>query len=251
MRFIERIIMGLGYHKRVHLLTLLSAILFTIAGLFFQTNLRLENLSASNFAKHLHQFAPKAVSAVSSASKAVTNAHRLQQQSYMLGFWIALGLFIALTIIIALVMTRNRQSEVTAYLLADKSKTDIAIQSALESLITFIIGFAVTTLTSLIHSAYFSGWLTRFNRRAFASKFVALDGLQLKTAGKQLAKLFTGRITDFNLHGLLYGRGQADHLLEGLNGYTVTFAFGCSAVLLIHFFVAFIHTYRIQKQFND
>lgn len=247
MRFIERIIMGLGYHKRVHLLTLLSAILFTAAGLFFQTNLRLENLSASNFSKHLTQFSPKAVSAVSRASKAVTNAHRLQQQSYMLGFWIALALFVIVTIIIAVMMSKTRRGEATAYLLADRSKTDISLQSAIESLVAFIVGFAATTLLSMIYTGFFSNLLTRLNRQAFARKFVALDGLQLKAASKQLTKLFSGRITDFNLHGLLYGRGQADHLLEGLSGYTVTFAFGCAAVLLIHFFIAFIHTYRIQK----
>lgn len=247
MRFIERIIMGLGYHKRVHLLTLLSAILFTAAGLFFQTNLRLENLSASNFSKHLNQFSPQAVSAVSRASKAVTSAHRLQQQEYMLGFWIALAVFVVLTIIIAVAMMKTRRGEATAYLLADRTKTDISLQSALESLITFVVGFSATTLLSLIHTNYFSNLIAHLNRQAFARKFVALDGLKLKAASKQLTKLFTGKITDFNLHGLLYGRGQADHLLDGLSGYTVTFAFGCAAVLLIHFFIAFMHTYRIQK----
>lgn len=247
MRFIERIIMGLGYHKRVHLLTLLSAMLFTAAGLFFQTNLRVENLSANNFTKHLHQFSPVAVRAVNRAGKAVTNAHQLQQQKYLLGFWIALAVFAVVTLVIALFMAKKRRGEVKAYLLADKSKTDIALQVSLESIVAYGVGFTATALISMIHTGFFTSMLTRFNRQAFTRTFVALDGLKLQTASKQLAKLFSGKITDFNLHGLLYGRGQADHLLDGLAGYSVSLAFGCSVVLLIHFFVAFVHTYRIQK----
>lgn len=55
MKFLERVIMGMRYHRRAHIAIIILTVLFTTAGLFLQTNLMLENQARMTFNQRLNQ----------------------------------------------------------------------------------------------------------------------------------------------------------------------------------------------------
>ncbi|WP_155286104.1 hypothetical protein [Lacticaseibacillus zhaodongensis] len=248
MRFFERMFMGIKYHKRVHIIALVMAILFTISGLFFQTNLMLENLTSNNFTKRLEEFPRDILEQVNSASSVIMTAHHHQQQFYLTGFWITVTAFAVVTIALAVMLLRSRRAETQAYLVAGKSSADIALQGALESLTVFVTGFTITALVSLLSSGFLVNLINEQNRTAFIAAFSRGDSGGLAIIKTSLAVLFQNRVTDFNIHGLLYGRGLVDHMLDGPAGYSISFAFGAVIVVLVNFVVTYVQAFRMRAQ---
>ena len=240
MRFIERVFKGISFHWRDHLLTLGAAILFTLAGLFFQTNLMLENLASNSFTRRIASFSSDDTPVSNTATRAVTHAHAVLQHVYSSGFIVAIGVFVIVTILIAWKQTHDRRDELAAYTIAGSRTADVASQNAIESLINFFAGFAITALVTMLQSGFFTDIVSRFNREHFMAALTGTTGLHLATLQQQLGELLEHRVTDFNVHSLIFGRGATDYLLDSLGGYSLVFAFGCVLTLIIHYCSTYI-----------
>lgn len=240
--------MGIRYHKQVHLVAFFFAILFTISGLFFQTNLMLENMTSANFSRRLQEFPRNVLSQVTSASTLIIKAHRSQQHNYLNGFWLTVIIFAVLTIVCAVLLLHSRTAETHAYLLAGKSSADIALQCALEAFTVFVAGFTIIALLSLLASAPFVNFVSNHNHTAFIGELNRGDSSGLSLIKASLSGLFKNRVTDFNIHSLLYGRGIGDQLLQGPAGYSISFAFGAVIVVLINFIFTFFQALRMRTK---
>ncbi|WDF81794.1 hypothetical protein PQ472_07630 [Lacticaseibacillus pabuli] len=247
MRFIERVFKGISFHWRDHLLTFGTAILFTLLGLFFQTNLMLENMASNSFSRRIDTFSNANVPAANSATTAVTHAHQVLQHVYSSGFWVTIFAFALMTGLIAWKQTRDRRDELAAYTIAGNHTADIASQNAIESLINFFAGFSVTSLVTMLQAGFFANLVSRFNREHFMSALTNTTGLHLTTLKAQLSQLFVHRVTDFNVHSLIFGRGAADYLLDSLGGYSLIFAFGCVLTLIIHYFSTYMAVNKLSR----
>lgn len=246
MRFIERLFMGIGYHWRPYLLTGLTAVLFTVGGLFCQTNLMIENLAKNSFTHHLSEF-NTVTNTAHRAILQITNAHTHQQDRYTAWFWLVLTLFAAFTMLIAWRLERPRSQELRAYLQAGISARNVASQNALAAALSFLTGFTLTTLVSLLHPSIFSRLIAQFNRHTFTHALTSSSNTSIPQLKRALSHLFDGHITDFNVHSLIYGRGSAEQLLNTLGGYSLILAFGTTIVIIVHFASCYRQARRLKR----
>jgi hypothetical protein len=277
MRFLERIILGLRYHWKAHMTIAILTVFFTVAGLFLQTNLMLENQAQRMFNTRLSQLSTgnaagnlpggststgttngpamgttmpgkKPVIAKTGITKHIANIYQSQSTFYQMAFWVLVVLFAIAIIIITVRLERRNRNETRALMLVGKRSGTIAFQSGLESLISFGGTFAIVTLFSLLLTSPIIKWLQSLNRFIFLKVVIGTVGKSETAVESSLASIFHNHFTDFTSRSLLVGHDfGTKNMVASLSGYSIIFLFGAVLVVLIPFTATLISARKVRK----
>ncbi len=285
MRFLERIILGLRYHYKAHLITAGLTVLFTVLGLFLMTNLTVENQAESTFNSRISQLsgtgkesksgtqdtAPSMQSsqgnsipdktapsdtgknlAMTTTKKHAVTTHiakiyKSQARIYNISFWVVVGLFTLTMVIIAFRFAKRNRNETRALMLVGKNPATIAAQAGIESFVTFGATFSVVTLFSLLFTTPILNLIQSLNRSLFIRVVISRIGKSQATIETTLKAMFSKRFTDFTCRSLLMGHDLGGYTLSALAGYSFIFLFG-AVVILLTYFTATLWQARIVRQ---
>ncbi|WP_179395008.1 hypothetical protein [Lacticaseibacillus absianus] len=201
MRFIDRALGALRYHRRAYLGELLVALLFCAASLLLLSCQVATAGMRAGFSDRLAQFDDQALAQATSVLDTVKQTYVTLDQRYTWGWW---GLVAAVTLLgfgFALWFNRRRRRETTAYLMVGKPLGDIAAQYLLESVLVFTLAFAGLWLLCALAGATLSNALHQLAQATFTTR---LDrALSSASALKDITRLMHAHLTSFNGPGLL------------------------------------------------
>lgn len=239
MQLIKQIFISFRTNRLYYSFLTLLAVLLTGSGLFFQTNLTLNQLMQHRFQQSLQQLKSTTDHALLAP---ITIARQEQQLFNTVGFWLCLGLFAFLVGVTTWWLMRQQQTGWPSHHPERVSRLRLASQHAITASLSFGIGYIVTVITALICQNRLQYWIQAFNQRQYAHYLSSQTQLSLDQVIQHLTPLFKGRITDFNVYSLIYGRGATDSLLHSLTGYSKVLMLGFTLVFLIHFVGSYLAT---------
>lgn len=200
MRFLERTLSAIGYHRRAYVGEFIGAMLFCILSIILLTSQSISHMLRQEFLNRLSQLAGQTSSASTTVLTAVKNGYLTLNQQYQLAWWGLIGATMLLSFGFALWFSRHRAQETEAYLLLGKSTWAIGGQYLLESLLIFVLAFMATSVLGLLVGSLVGAHLVDPIRaalgRAISSKVTAGNWKQAVT------HLFQHQLTGFSGEGL-------------------------------------------------
>ncbi|WP_125705481.1 hypothetical protein [Lacticaseibacillus daqingensis] len=228
MRFLDRALGALRFHRRAYLGELFGILVFTCTSLFLLTCQNNITVMRQGFLSRLDQFDHSAVTQAASLIRTVKHTYATLAQSYQWGWWGLLVALAGISFALTLWAGRQRQGETTAYLLVGKSPWDIAAQYLLESLIVYAAGFTLVWLSVTLIGTSLGSQLSQFTNTAFTRTLTA--ALSGTTAAQDLEALMHAHLTSFSGPGLL-APGAGPQPQVPLNGGLRTLLAGALALL--------------------
>ena len=196
MRFIERAIKALSYHRWLYCASALVVFGFTLISVSLLTANQLNLNSQTGFNTRLNQFDTDALRSAKHLVAQVTAAYTQVSAQYQTWWW---DCVIGLAIIaagFALGAAHHRRQETTAYLLVGKHPVDIIAQYLLENVITFTVGFVAALAIALCLTRILDSQLIKLNLRLLDTHLS--NQVSATTYRKLTTQLFAHRITDFS-----------------------------------------------------
>ena len=240
MRFMERTIMGLRYHRKMNILIAALTAVYSIIGLFLRTNAANTTSNATNFSQRIAELPGSNTSGVTSA---VLRAHSTQADYYNIAFAAATLIYLILLIVIAAIFVRRQQAETAAYIGAGKQPFDIASQTALEGGISATVGFTIVSVIVSLFSATVSHWWAKANQFIFAHAIGQPRGTQHQEMSK--------RMTDFNPQSLLFGdSGMSSQIPNTVVGFATVGVAAISAVVIVNLIVMMAQARTVRSHLN-
>ncbi|MCI1986432.1 MAG: hypothetical protein LKJ69_09365 [Lactobacillus sp.] len=230
MRFIERAIKALGYHRRAYLSGIVGIFLFSLLSFVLLTAKALNHQNQTDFKDRLQQFDAQTLTTAKHLVTAANNAYTAVSARYQLWWY---GLLIILFVIAAgcaLFFSWQRRQETAAYLLVGKSTADVVAQYVLENLIVFTGGFLLAWCLAMVSTQWLDHWLHSLNLQLFASQ---LDGnVSLKAFKKITKQLFAHRLTDFSSNDLMLPEHGPRAQVTTLVGGAKTYLYGAATLII-------------------
>ncbi|MHA3065748.1 hypothetical protein [Lacticaseibacillus saniviri] len=229
MRFIERIFLGLGYHRKYHIIVALLSAVFIGVSLFFLTIQNIDAAAISQFNGRLHQFSADSLSQADQLIQAINNAHQSVIHQTQVGLWLTIAIYSLLSLISAWVMTYRRFKETASYLLLGKSQADITAQYMFEASVTFTITFFLLSLVVLLFSNHLVVWWQGVYTQQITQQ---LNDNQITTQYADIFKqLFSNQLTGFTPSAFLYP-DKSIPLIKSPTGFIWTYCIGLAINLL-------------------
>ncbi|WP_407892478.1 FtsX-like permease family protein [Lacticaseibacillus sp. N501-2] len=231
MRFLERAIKALGYHRRPYLAGVLVSALFTIISMVLLTATRLNQVTQTGFKMRLQQFDTTAVKSATKLITSVQTAYTNVTAQYLNWWWVSIAMLALVTFGFAIYLAKKRQQETNAYLLIGKNAGDIISQYLLENLVVFVVGFGLAWLVLVCFTQVLDQHLIKLNATLLEQQ---LNGQVSASDFTKLTKqLFAHRITDFSQDSLVIphrGGPRLDTVV--LCGFSTTFLGGLGALVI-------------------
>ncbi|WP_057893994.1 hypothetical protein [Lacticaseibacillus brantae] len=236
MRFIERTIRGIGYHRWHHLVLATITIGFVLVGLFLLTSQNFNSLANLQFNQRLSDLNLSNEQAIVITNR-VAAAHALLDANYQLWFLAAAGIFFLFNLGLAISAAYRRAAESRSYLLLGKSPTKVALQYATESMFTFTAVFIGVSLVLLIISGGITAWWNQLNQGLFQNS--AGGRALLRQFNTQFSRIFDHQLTGFSDQSLLFAAAPvSDSLLVYPKPFLLVFLTGIGLILLSHLLAA-------------
>ncbi|WP_125710158.1 FtsX-like permease family protein [Lacticaseibacillus porcinae] len=248
MRFLERAIKALGYHRRPYLAGLLVSGLFTIISMVLLTATQLNLATQTGFKNRLQQFDTSAIKSADDLIKSVQTAYAGVNVQYGNWWWASIIALAVITFGFAIYLAKQRQQETNAYLLVGKSAPDIISQYLLEGLVVFVVGFGFAWIVLMCFTQVLDQVLVKLNATLLDQQ---LSGQVSATSFAKLTKkLFAHRITDFSQDSLVIphrGIGPRPET-SVLTGLSTTFLSGICALVIPQTLVYAISIWRARRR---
>lgn len=248
MRFLERAIKALGYHRRPYLVGVVVSGLFTIISMVILTAAKLNTTTQTGFKNRLQQFDTSAVKSATSLIKSIQTAYADVNAQYLNWWWVSLTVFAVIAFGFAIFLAKQRQQETTAYLLVGKSTGDIIGQYLLENLVVLIVGFSFAWVVLMCFTQVLDQQLIKLNIRLLDQQ---LNGQVSATSYAKLTKqLFAHRITDFSRDSLIvphHGSGPRPDAAV-LTGLSATCLGGLCALVIPQTLVYSLSVWRLRRR---
>lgn len=230
MRFLERAIKALGYHRRPYLAGVVVAFFFTLLGVGLMTAAQLNQNTQTGFKNRLDQFDNSALKSANHLIAQVQAAYAEITADYRLWWWVGVAGLAVIAIAFAIGFAHSRRQETTAYLLVGKSPLDIVGQYLLENLVVYVAGFALAMVVAMCFTQVLDSRLTALNLHLLDQHLG--DQVSATTFKKITKQLFAHRITDFSGDGLVVPHRGPRPLTTELAGGGRTFIGGALSLLL-------------------
>ncbi|WP_461213370.1 FtsX-like permease family protein [Lacticaseibacillus sp. GG6-2] len=230
MRFLERAIKALSYHRWLYLASTVVVFCFTLLSVCLLTANQLNLNSQNGFKSRLCQFDTGALHSANHLIAEVQSAYTqvsVQYQAWWADALIGLALVAGVTAIGA---AYHRRRETTAYLLVGKSPADIVAQYLLENFVVFAGGFVLAMIVAIFLTQTLNDQLLGFNR--YLIDHHLSSQLSATTFDKITKQLFAHRITDFSGNDLVFAHRKPQPLNSQLIGGWQTFVSGAATVLI-------------------
>lgn len=248
MRFMERTIMGLRYHRKMNILIAALTAVYSIIGLFLRTNAANTTSNATNFSQRIAELPGSNTSGVTSV---VLRAHSTQADYYNIAFAAATLIYLILLIVIAAIFVRRQQAETAAYIGAGKQPFDIASQTALEGGISATVGFTIVSVIVSLFSATVSHWWAKANQFIFAHAIGQPRGTQHQEMLQGIKTMMSKRMTDFNPQSLLFGdSGMSSQIPNTVVGFATVGVAAISAVVIVNLIVMMAQARTVRSHLN-
>lgn len=248
MRFMERTMMGLRYHRKMNILIAALTAVYTLIGLFLRTNAANTTSNANNFSQRIAELPGSDASGVTSA---VLRAHSIQANYYNIAFVAATLIYLILLIVIAAIFVRRQQAETAAYIGAGKQPLDIASQTALEGGISAAVGFTIVAVIVSLFSSTVSRWWTKVNQYIFTHTIGQPRGTQHQEMLQGIKVMMSKRMTDFNPQSLLFGdSGMGSQMPNNVVGFATVGVAAISAVVLVNLIVMVAQARTVRSHLN-
>lgn len=248
MRFLERAIKALGYHRRPYLAGVLVSGLFTIISMVLLTATRLNLTTQTGFKNRLQQFDTSAIKSADQLIKSVQTAYAGVNAQYINWWWASIFVLAVIAFGFAVFLSKQRQQETTAYLLVGKNSTDIVSQYLLENLVVFVIGFGFAWIVLMCFTQVLDQLLIKINATLLDQQ---LSGqVSATNFAKLTKKLFAHRITDFSKDSLIVPHRGVGPRPENtvLTGLSTTFLSGVCALVIPQTIVYFFSVWRTRRR---
>lgn len=277
MRFIERIILGLRYHRKLHIKIIIVTLLFTVLGLFLQTNIMLENQAQKTFTARIFRLTVpetraqgqtgqisgkgdmgtkalpgKTISPVTrhAITKHINQIYQRQTNFYSTAFMIIVAAFTICIMTIIINFARGNHSETRALMLMGRRSSGIAAQNSLEYLTSFGVTFSIVAMPFLLFVSPILKLIEQLNRTVFLHALTSTADKSVASIEVSLAKLLHNHITDFTSSSLLIGHDfGSSKITPSISGFTIIFMLGTCIILFVSFITTLISARSIRKSF--
>lgn len=231
MRFMERAIKALGYHRRPYAAGAIGTVLFILLCVTIQTARQLNLTTKLNFQNRLAQFDTSAVRSADHLIVVVKQTYHAVGAEYQQAWWLVVGGFITITAVFTIIGAITRRKETAAYLLVGKSPADIVAQYVLENVIVYVCGFAVAGVLVVCFGGMLTKQLTGLNQHLFDQR---LANTVSDHAYQSLIKqLFDHRLTDFSAPGLMFPHPVGLHPVNAnVSGLPMSFITGLISLII-------------------
>ncbi|MFD1484710.1 hypothetical protein ACFQ5J_05655 [Lacticaseibacillus baoqingensis] len=230
MRFMERAIKALGYHRRAYLGGLVGVFFFSLLSLILLTAQFLNRQTQNAFTTRLQQFDSQTLTIAQHLVKATNTAYSAVSSQYQLWWWGLLAALFATTAGCALVFAFQRRQETLAYLLVGKSTTDVVAQYVLENLIIFTGGYLLAWCAAMLGGTWLDHWLHTLNLTLFEQHLT--PNVSVASFQKVTKQLFAHRLTDFSGNDLMFPQRGMRMQPATLVGCMQTYLCGAGALIV-------------------
>ncbi|KRN29257.1 hypothetical protein IV38_GL000139 [Lactobacillus selangorensis] len=240
MRFLERAVASLLYHRKFALGIVLWSFLFLSGTLYLSTMIVLERQSLNQLDSRFYQLPTQTHQHAVQLLGPMQKVHRQLIQHYEFGLLLFIGICALVFLLFIAIYLRSRRKEFRIYRFAGKSNAFIGRQFMGETLLTFVLAFIFFFLLTLLFSKSLLSMFQNLNQQAFMQ---ALNQINISRTNfnRLLREIFQARLTPFNGNTLLFGPGQdPDQFFQfpsllatygGLGGLFIAAASWCSAWL--------------------
>ncbi|MFD1430576.1 hypothetical protein [Lacticaseibacillus mingshuiensis] len=230
MRFLERALKALNYHRRAYIATAVWTLVFTILSLFLLTFQAANRGALAAFKGRLGQFDKSALSGAAKLIDQVEKTYATVGQRLQLTWWIGVLVSLLVWIVFALLFAHFRRQETTAYLMVGKNAGDITAQYLLENVLVFTGVYVVLWLLATLFGDTAASWINDLNRHWFDTQLTKSGASEdLRTITK---KLFANRLTEFNDQGLIFPHRGPRPMEAGIVGMLPTYLAGLATMLI-------------------
>ncbi|MCX2455408.1 hypothetical protein [Lacticaseibacillus nasuensis] len=240
MRFVERALNALWYHRRAYAVLVILAGGVAAGAILLATATMMNQVNLAGF---LHRIAGLNHTAGRPLQRIVTQAYHTIGSHYTLAWWACMGSLALIGVGFSLLQRKRRRTEITAYLVMGKSGWNIAAQAACEALIAFTLGFWLVVAGLAVISAGVTNWLQDLNHQLMDATL--RSQVSAGTVAKIMQKLFAHKVTEFNGTGLMLPHpDQPPRLLAGV---WRTYFVGAGALMLSIGVAAGIGAWRTRR----
>lgn len=246
MRFMERVVSAIRYHKRWYLLEAAAVLVFLLASLFLWTLRQATSDMHQGFLARLRLLTPSGAQAGPVAAT-VNNSYAAVDQHYASAWLILVAAALLLSLTFGWWSAHRRRSESEAYLMLGKHPWAIAGQYVMESLLTFGATCLLTLLLVFLVGVHANHLLHDQASAALSAEL----GRRISTSSltQSMQTLFSHKLTEFAGPGLFFpGPPAASHLLFPLAGTLPTILGGALALAVGAGLAAYLQLSQLRRR---
>ncbi|WP_390409460.1 FtsX-like permease family protein [Lacticaseibacillus jixiensis] len=247
MRFMERAIKALSYHRRPYVAGMIGVVLFSLLSVIIQTACQLNINTKLHFQNRLAQFDTSAVRSADHLIAVIKQAYLAVDHDYTTTWWLLVAGFALLSVAFTVISALMRRKETTAYLLVGKSPVDIVAQYLVENIMVFLVGFVIACGLAVCFGGMITNQLTSLNQHLF-DHYLA-DNVSSRAYQDLIKQLFNHRLTDFSSQGLMFPHPVGLHpAANHVAGFAVSLVSGLLSIIVTQALVFGVAVWHQRRQ---